>query len=32
MTREGSKIVSVILVLDHQVVKNLSKQSEITEL
>ena len=32
MTTEGSKIVSVILVADHQVVKNLSEQSEITEL
>ena len=30
MTREGTKIISIISVADHQVVKNLSEPSEIT--
>ena len=30
MTKEGTKIMSIILVAGHQVVKNLSEQSEIT--
>ena len=30
MTREGTKILSIISVAGHQVVKNLSEPSEIT--
>ena len=30
MTREGTKIISIISVAGHQVVKNLSEPSEIT--
>ena len=30
MTKEGTKIMSIILVAEHQVVKNLSEPSEIT--
>ena len=30
MTKEGTKIMSIILVAGHQVVKNLSEPSEIT--